>query len=176
MMLNLFLVAMFLINAGALWYFISLKIPELIAIPDAVIVERLHEDSAKVRIFILHFKTFYRQKHYRVWFWKFCEKIFYRLHIFFLRADNGIVALIGKIRMWGGIANGAPGHVRAEKTGGMSKAVHKAVSEYWRRLKQDDEFIPEPGASAIASVVSRAPRPRGRRIYEVRAKHIEKDL
>lgn len=168
MLVNFFLAAILLTSAGALWYLISLKIPELVAVSDAVIVERLHEDSARVRIFLLHFKTFYREGRYRAWLWKLCEKAVARIHIFLLRADNGIVDILQKIR-----AAGLP-PVRADETGeNDTSATQKPYmqemsreSEYWTAVR-----LRNTGESArVTSPVSpvRAPRSRTTRVQEVR--------
>jgi hypothetical protein len=112
-MFDALLVIAFVGSAGVLWYRISQKIPELVAIPDEVIVERLHEDSARIRVFLLNLKRWWREEQYREPLWKFCEKIIYRLHILMLRADNGIVGLLKKVRVLGGLPNGN-GNVHAE--------------------------------------------------------------
>jgi|GEM_PF-1613037 len=104
MLFNLFLIILFAGSIGILWHRISEKIPELVAIPDEVIVARLHEDSARVKIFLLHAKTFWREPRYRLIFWRSCEKICYRIHIIFLKMDNGLMALAKKVRSHGDIA------------------------------------------------------------------------
>lgn len=105
MIFNLILGVLFAGSAGYVWYLISARIPELIAIPDEVIVERLHEDSARVRIFLLHAKTFWREPRYHHAFWRFCEKIIQRAHIALMRADNGVVTLLKKVRSSADTAN-----------------------------------------------------------------------
>ena len=105
MFFDLFLIILFAGSIGVLWHRISEKIPELVAIPDDVIVARLHEDSARVRIFALHAKTFWREPRYRLLFWRFCEKICYRGHIALLRTDNGLMILAKKVRGYAGIAS-----------------------------------------------------------------------
>lgn len=98
MVLNIFLAISAIAGSGILWYRISHKIPELVAIPDEVIVMRLHEDSARVRIFVLHLKTFWREPRYQEAFWRFCAKALYRAHIVLLRADNGLALLLRRVR------------------------------------------------------------------------------
>ena len=105
-MFDALLVIAFVGSTGVLWYRVSQKIPELVAIPDEVIVQRLHEDSARVRVFLLNLKRWWREEQYREPLWRFCEKIIYRLHILLLRADNGMMALLKKVRVLGGLPNG----------------------------------------------------------------------
>ena len=156
MLFNFFLTAVFLASAAGLWYIISLKIPELVAVSDSVIVERLHEDSARVRIFLLHFKTFYREGRYRIWFWKFYGKVLYRVHIFLLRWDNTVVRVLQKIRVTGGAENDTP-----EKVVSISE-------EYWLQLRRD----PEVSASGVKKTVSPGTSRRmPSRMSEVRLKN-----
>jgi hypothetical protein len=98
MILNIILAVVFLSSASYLWYRTSLKIPELVAIPDRVITARLEEDSASVRLFLLHFKASLREGRHKKLFWSFLEKSVYRIHILLLKADNGTVFLLKKIR------------------------------------------------------------------------------
>ena len=156
MALNLFLTTIFLASAAGLWYFISLKIPELVAVSDGVIVERLHEDSARVRIFLLHFRTFYREGRYRIWLWKFCEKICYRVHIFILRLDNALVGILQKI------------HTAASAGDAEGGALEKALSaneDYWLQLRRDTQ-VHETGTKK--SVSPAIPRRSLGRMSEVR--------
>ena len=95
---NITLAISFLSSVLILWYRVSEKIPELIAIPDTVIFERLHEDSARIRIFLLHVKTFWREPQYQEAFRGFCEKILSRIHIALMRMDNGVNVLLKNIR------------------------------------------------------------------------------
>ena len=173
MLVDFFLAAILLTSAGALWYVISLKIPELVAVSDAVIVERLHEDSARVRIFLLHFKTFYREGRYRAWLWKLCEKAVARIHIFLLRADNGIVGILQKIRA-AGLPPVRPGGVQAGEIpqSDMSDTEKSYMQEtpggdeYWAalRLRNMGESV---RVTSPASPV-RASRSRTTRVQEVR--------
>ncbi|MEK7082342.1 MAG: hypothetical protein AAB915_01540 [Patescibacteria group bacterium] len=172
MVFDFFLAGTFLASAAVLWYRISLKIPELVAVPDTVIVERLHEDSAQVRIFLLHFKKFYREGRHRAWLWRLCEKICHRAHIFLLRADNATVALLQKIRVAG---NGTYASL-----GGNGIADHdvprepaSANEKYWLKLRQEQEAMSMP--TPPRSVHSAHPaRQRTGRIQEVRARKKEK--
>lgn len=164
MWFDLFLLLLFVGGAGALWYVISLKIPELVAISDAVIVERLHEDSARIRIFLLQFKTFYREKQYRAWFLKFCEKIFFRIHIFLLRTDNALVALTKKIRATGDSANKG---MRAAGSA-IDEGIKMFSNEYWAKLREERSETRE--VLEEKKDAPRSPRPRRHRVHEVRVK------
>ena len=119
MIIGFSLLAVFLISVFMLWYRISEKIPELIAVPDQVIVERLHEDSAKIRIFMLDAKKWYKEKHYEQTFWNFCGKTLYKFHILLLRTDNGTVAFLKKVRAHGGI-----------------NEIGNGNGEYWKKLQR----------------------------------------
>lgn len=70
-MFDVLLVIVFIGSAGVLWYRLSQKIPELVAVPDEVIVQRLHEDSARVRVFLLNIKHWWREEQYREPWWRF---------------------------------------------------------------------------------------------------------
>ncbi len=179
MLFDLFLTGVFLGSVVALWYFISLKIPELVAVSDAVIVERLHEDSARVRIFLLHFKTFYREGRHRAWLWKLCEKICYRAHIFLLRADNGIVDILQKIRA-AGLPSDRSGDARqtgetvqsGNDDAQTSMQESSRENEYWAALRLRDKAESVRATSPISHV--RAPRSKTARVQEVRRRKKEK--
>lgn len=147
-MFDALLVVAFVGSIGVLWYRVSQKIPELVAIPDEVIVQRLHEDSARVRVFLLNLKRWWREEQYREPMWRFCEKIVYRLHILLLRVDNGMVALLKKVRSIGGLPNGNG------NGNGNGAETHKAVPE-------------EQPTAATSTMMS---FPRSTRIQEVRRK------
>lgn len=147
MMFDIILAILFVGSTGVIWYRISERIPELVAIPDEVIVERLHEDSARIRVFLLNLKLWWREKQYREPLWRFCEKIVYRLHILLLRADNGMVLLLKKVRTFGGIPNGNG------NWNGSGSEAHEVVSE-------------EQPTATVASAMM--PPPRSARIQEVR--------
>jgi len=119
MLTNSLLIFGFLASLFILWYRVSKKIPELIAIPDQVITERLEEDSAQLRLFLLHLKTYYKEKHYKESFWGFLEKSLCRLHIILLRWDNNVVALLKNVR---------------EKEGRKDEAVN---GDYAEQVKED---------------------------------------
>ena len=119
-----------------LWYRISEKIPEVVAIHDDVITQRLHEDSARLRIFLLHFKTFYKEAYYHNIFWNF----------FVLKIDNSLIGLLKKIRTRGGpapVLSGLAGLAASEQQMHEQTVVEKIVEEekkpvsYWSGLKED---------------------------------------
>ena len=135
-MLNIFLAILAVVGTGILWHRISHKIPELIAIPDEVIVARLNEDSARVRIFLLHFRTFWREPRYQEAFWRFCEKMLYRIHIVLMRVDNGLAVLLRKVRSHAGVAAGI---VKEEPTPAL-----QAVRKQMVAVESRPEAIPVP--------------------------------
>ena len=154
MMFDIILAILFVGSIGVVWYRISERIPELVAIPDEVIVERLHEDSARIRVFVLNLKLWWREKQYREPLWRICEKIVYRLHIFLMRADNGTVGLLKKVRMLGGLPNG-----NGNGNGSGKEPYAQAVA-------------PEAQFTAVAASTM-LPFPRSTRIQEVRPKKKE---
>lgn len=106
MVFTIILAAIFIGSVGTLWYRISHKIPELVAIPDEVIVERLHEDSARIRVFLLSWRRYWQEQEHWQLFWRVLERALHRLHILLLRTDNGTVNLLKKVRTAGGFPNG----------------------------------------------------------------------
>ena len=121
MLIDITLLLIFLAGLGGLWYKVTQKIPELVAIPDQVITERLHEDSARVRIFILHLKTFYREARYKEVFLKIAGRALYKLHIAVLRVDNFLTRLLQKI-----------------KTTGAFNGNGNTNGDYWKQLKENN--------------------------------------
>ena len=119
MLLNIIFTILFVGGGVLLWFQITEKIPELVAIPDEVISERLNEDSAKLRILILHFKKFWHEGYFHDIFFQFVIKTLRRLHIVILRVDNWLVSILKKIQAKSNSANGE-----------MTNA------EYWNELKQ----------------------------------------
>ena len=120
MIFNISLGIIFVGSAFTLWYLISKKIPELVAIPDDVIAWRLKEDSARVRVFLLRFKSFYTEGQIKEFFWSVVAKILHRTHIILMRTDNSMVSLLKRVRGNGnghGITNGvAAGNNELQKS------------------------------------------------------------
>lgn len=139
MLIDVLLGIVFFGSCYLLWYSISEKIPQVIAIPDEVITQRLHENSARLRIFLLHLKTFYKEEYYLNLFWNFLGKIFYKLHIFVLRFDNFIILILKKIRA----RNGFSGLFINEQTAeagtsqNISVAAEKKTDNYWNALREN---------------------------------------
>lgn len=137
MLLTLLLGGIFVASAFALWYRISEKIPELVAIHDTIITQRLHEDSAKLRLFLLYFKTFYKEEYYLNIFWNFLGKMCYRAHIAVLRIDNGLVGFLKKIRARGGFAGLSTSEMLLQQ---QAKEVlgkdEVSGDSYWSALKK----------------------------------------
>lgn len=106
MIIDGFLLALFAVGFFTLWYKVSLKLPELIAIPDPVITTRLREDSAKWRMRLIHFRSLLKDQRYKESFRNFFGKILYRIHIVLLRIDNGIVSLLKRTKANGGVMSG----------------------------------------------------------------------
>ena len=98
MVFNLFLLVVFIASAIVVWYRVSVKIPELAAVPEDVLAEQFYRDSAKVRFFIRRARDFYQEKQYQEIILRFSSRTLYKTHIILLRLDNGIVRLLKKIR------------------------------------------------------------------------------
>ena len=128
MIIDIALITVFFASIAFVWYRVSLKIPELVAVPDEVIAQRLHEDSAKVRLFILHFKTFYKERRYIDVVWSFLLKLFYKFHLVLLRADNFITGVLRIIH-----------EKKQKRSKEMQSYIRKTNSdEYWKDLKDQD--------------------------------------
>lgn len=136
-MLDFLLVIVFLSSAFAFWYLISIRIPELVAIPDEVIGARLEDQSAKVRLFLLHFKTWFREKRYKILLLNVAGKALYRLHILLLKIDNALAALLKKIRESGVALNPAP-----SGKGGVNGNGQNGRSDYWKKLHSEEAAAP----------------------------------
>lgn len=159
MLIDTSLALVFLGGLFLLWYRLSLKIPELVAIPDQVITERFHEDSARLRLFVLHIKTYYREEKHKLIFWKFIGKTLYKFHLLLLRVDNGTVSVLRKVKEHGVAING-----RNEENASAIIARHSRVEEVVVRKARTRSFAP---SVVLASDVSR-PALRKTRLKTVR--------
>ena len=134
MIINISLIVVFMVSLFLVWYRVSLKIPEVVAIPDKVITERLHEDSARLRLFLLHIKTYYREEQYKPYIWNFILKNLYRLHLVLLKTDNAMVSYIKSIRS------------KAESEGvaviRLNGNGESKDSEYWQKLQDQAAATP----------------------------------
>lgn len=139
MLITLALGIVFFGSCFALWYRISEKIPQVVAIHDEVITQRLHENSARLRIFLLHFKTFYKEEYYHNLFWNFLGKICYKLHIAVLRIDNALLGFLKKIRARGGLAGLSISEQNMDRqvAAGKLAEVEKNAENYWSALKSE---------------------------------------
>lgn len=169
MLIDTSLALVFLGGLFLLWYRLSLKIPELVAIPDQVITERFHEDSARLRLFVLHIKTYYREEKHKLIFWKFIGKTLYKFHLLLLRVDNGTVSVLRKVKEHGVAINGrneensAP-KITEEENASAIIARHSRVEEVVVRKARTRSFAP---SVVLASDVSR-PAQRKTRLKTVR--------
>ena len=134
MFINLTLFVIFLASTFVLWYRVSLKIPQVVAIPDQVITERLHEDSAKARLFILQLKTYYREGQYKPYLWNFLLKSLYRLHLVLLKTDNAVVLYLKSVRT----KAESEGIAVVKLNGNGSAKDH----EYWQKLQDQAAAAP----------------------------------
>lgn len=143
MIIDLSLLAFFLVSLFLFWYRLSSKIPELIAIPDQIITERFHDDSSRLRLFLLHLKIYYREGKHKLIFWKFIGKTLQKLHLLLLRVDNMTVIVIQKVRAHGISLNGSNGH---------------SEEQYWQKVRQ--EVLSSSATTTIqkSSEIVRKPR------------------
>ena len=127
MILDIFLGIFFIASVYLLWVGVRQKVPELLAIPDSVIAERLQEDSVWIHRFFLHIARFpelYRQRHYQDKFWRITSKTIYHIHIVALKMDNAILRLLKRTLK---NANGEETPPSPRHNGG----------EYWKQLTSD---------------------------------------
>src|SRR3989344_3957974 len=132
MIIDALLALTFFASLFMLWYRVSARIPELIAIPDEVITARLEEDSAKLRLFLLQIKSYYREEKYKHTFWRVWGKTLYKVHIGLLRLDNGTLNLLKRTRERTGVVNGLNG---------------KDNVAYWKQLKEEPHAASTPKGS-----------------------------
>ncbi|MBI3443004.1 MAG: hypothetical protein HY007_04520 [Candidatus Sungbacteria bacterium] len=162
MFIDILLGIIFVGSSFTLWYRISEKIPYVVAIHDEVITQRLHENSARFRIFLLHVKTFYKEEYYRNLFWNFLGKIVYKLHIMVLRIDNALLGFLKKIRARDGLAGLSIGEQEMDRQVATEKiaVAEKNTDNYWSTLKNEQ------------SIQSRTPRKRHVEGVRTRARKI----
>ncbi len=109
MILDLLLLFVCAASGALLWRSVRAYVPRLVVLSEHEITERLHEDSARFLLILMHFRTFWRGRHYRDFFLHLVGKIILKSHILILRLDNALVRLLQKIRSAGAFANGANG-------------------------------------------------------------------
>lgn len=126
----------FCTSAIALWFRLSQKVPELVAIPDALIQQQLQEESAKLHLIILNFRTFWKERHFLDILLQFAAKLLYKIHIGLLRIDNRLVSLLQRMRVHGAFEN---------------------KIDYWKQLQQDETAfkreVHEPEITVIESML-----------------------
>lgn len=133
MVVDTALILILIASLFILWYRISVKIPELVAIPDEVITARLEEDSARLRIFALRLKSYWKEGRYNEWLWKYFSKGLYRFHILLLRLDNWIITFLKTAKAHTEVTNG------------------NGSGEYWKQL-QSQPASPAPKDNRIREV------------------------
>ena len=136
MIFDLTFFLIFCASVVALWYWLSQKVPELVAISDALIQQQLQEESAKLHLVILNFRTFWKERHFRDILLQFAAKLLYKTHIGLLRIDNRLVSLLQKMRVRGAFEN---------------------KIDYWKQLQQDEtvlkQEVREPEIKVIESIL-----------------------
>ena len=172
MAINVLLGGAFFGSFFLLWYRISQKIPEIVAIHDEVITQRLHEDSARFRIFLLHVKTFYKEEYYQTIFWNCLGKVFYRVHIIVLRCDNYLIGLLKKIRTHGGLTglSVSEQEMHERLTAKVQGGERRRARDYWSVLK--DAPSAQTTHHAHAHAHARIPRKQPIEGVRVRARKV----
>ena len=101
MYIDIILAVIFAVSIYVLLRRMAKKVPDLALIPDQDLSVLLEENTAKLQRFFLHmfhFRSFYRERHYHERFWSIMTKFLFKVHILFLRADNGIMRLMKRMR------------------------------------------------------------------------------
>lgn len=157
MLFDLVLLLVCIGSMAVLWHRISCKIPELVAIPDGVIVDRLHEDSARIRVFLLNVRRYAREGAHWTALLRYAERVLYRTHIVLLKADNAMMRVVKdiRIRLDGG-ASETNGVGASPVRGPVAENIPPSIS------------VPPPPMISRASVFKHS------RIQEVRRKRADK--
>lgn len=125
------------------------KIPELAAIPDHAITEYLQKDSTNAYLFLVHlfnFRFFYRRGHYQAKFWNVATKLVFKIHIFLLRLDNVMLALLKRLR---------PANRDDQENG--------SYADYWEHLQRPKYPETQPKRTVSRAVIKSAPLSEGPR-------------
>mgnify|MGYP001600789286 CR=1 FL=1 len=125
MLFDLFAGIIFVACAYLLWVRVIEKVPELMAIPDSVIAQRLKEDSMWIHRAFLHlaqFRELYRARHYQHKFWRALSKAIWRIHILLLRLDNAILNLLKRMM------------INTHNGENSAHSIRQNGSEYWKQL------------------------------------------
>lgn len=150
MVINILLAIAFLISIYMLWKRISLKIPELILIPDQHISELLEENKAKLQRFFLHlfhFRSFYQKRHYHERARYVFGKFLYRVHIILLRFDNKIIEHMKRMRE---VASSAEAQTEKMRTASIQENRGRIDLSY---MREEHDDVP------VASVVLQTIQP-----------------
>ena len=91
-----------------LWRRISVKARQLMAVPEDLIADLIHREANKFHLFLLHFKSFYKEPFFKDFLRNSASKVFYRIHILLMKMDNGVVNVLRKVRV-NGNGNGGVG-------------------------------------------------------------------
>ncbi len=153
MIFDSILIGVFFVSSITLWYRLSQRIPELVAVPDEVVHAYIHEEISRRRSMVVSLiRAWYHDKSYREVFLHFCGKLLYKFHIILLKADNAVVGILKKVRVNGFAAaasNGVNGGGSPERS-----------ETYWKDLRGNADVSTSPSTSA----------PRSTRIEGVRFK------
>ncbi len=104
MAVTLILGLVFFISSLVLWYRVSQRLPELIAIPEDAIRGRLAEgDTAVIRL-IMRVRALWDERYLQVLARSLGAKGLQKIHIVLMRLDNGVVGIMRKIRLENGLA------------------------------------------------------------------------
>lgn len=99
MILTIILFAVFIGASVMLWRKVMQKIPQLVAIPDAVISQRLKEDSWRLHMLVLHVRAFCRRGAAPAGFAAhFLIRFLYGLHLIVLAGDKLLMRVMRTLR------------------------------------------------------------------------------
>lgn len=145
MIFNIFLGIVFVGSGALVCVRISRKFPHLASIPDHVITERLHRNATKFRLFLIHFKSFYKEEFFHDLLRVNASKICYKIHILLMRMDNGVVRLLRKVRVNGNgarelnSAEGTPDALSQNREGQSPLTPQKTEEEHPFQYSPFDE-------------------------------------
>ncbi|MBI2055940.1 MAG: hypothetical protein HYT37_00985 [Candidatus Sungbacteria bacterium] len=172
MIIEILLGTIFITSTGVLMFLLSQKLSELVAIPDHVITEHIKVDATKFQLFLLHFKSFFRDGRYKDVFGRFAGKFLHRLHIVLMKIDYAITERLRFIRMRQNSEEQKTAGVDAYHDDKDSEIFHsseepKFVSPVFAEAKTVEKPLPSPApfspippvaAPVFSSVVVRPKR------------------
>ena len=106
MFLNTLLGLIFFSSLLGVWIIVGRRIPALLSVPENLILTHLEEDSSRIRGFLLGFKSFFREKRYKIYLLRLAAKALIKIRFAILKIDNLTASLLRQIKIKLGNANG----------------------------------------------------------------------